>query len=58
LTTLDEVFLNIAKQAELESAADEGRFETVLLTNGLSIQATTLSFLCVLPSVQKPGAVS
>ena len=41
LTTLDEVFLNIAKQAELESAADEGRFETVDLPNGVSIQANT-----------------
>ena len=40
LTTLDEVFLNIAKQAELESAADEGRFETVHLSDGVSIQAT------------------
>ncbi|XP_030937865.1 ABC transporter A family member 2-like isoform X2 [Quercus lobata] len=38
LTTLDEVFLNIAKQAELESAAAEGRMETLTLTSGASVQ--------------------
>lgn len=38
LTTLEEVFLNIAKQAELESAAAEGRYETVILSNGNSLQ--------------------
>ncbi|MCO5597008.1 hypothetical protein L7F22_051080 [Adiantum nelumboides] len=38
LTTLEEVFLNIAKQAELESAAEEGRFEMVLLPDGTSLR--------------------
>lgn len=33
LTTLEEVFLNIAKQAELESAAAEGRLATLTLTS-------------------------
>ncbi|XP_040989213.1 ABC transporter A family member 2-like isoform X2 [Juglans microcarpa x Juglans regia] len=33
LTTLEEVFLNIARQAELESAAVEGRLETLTLTS-------------------------
>ncbi|KAK7836999.1 abc transporter a family member 2 [Quercus suber] len=37
LTTLEEVFLNIAKQAELESAAAEGRMETLTLTSGASV---------------------
>lgn len=38
LTTLEEVFLNIAKQAELESAAAEGRFTTLSLPSGTSVQ--------------------
>ncbi|XP_071717353.1 ABC transporter A family member 2-like [Rutidosis leptorrhynchoides] len=38
LTTLEEVFLNIAKQAEFESAAAEGRFTTLILTSGTSLQ--------------------
>lgn len=38
LTTLEEVFLNIAKKAELESAAEEGRFETVVLPDGGSLK--------------------
>uniref|UniRef100_A0A2N9GW55 ABC transporter A family member 2/9/11 C-terminal domain-containing protein n=1 Tax=Fagus sylvatica TaxID=28930 RepID=A0A2N9GW55_FAGSY len=38
LTTLEEVFLNIARQAELESAAVEGRLETLNLTSGSSVQ--------------------
>ncbi|GBG75807.1 hypothetical protein CBR_g21052 [Chara braunii] len=37
LTTLEEVFLNIAKQAELESAAAEGRFEKLTLGDGRTI---------------------
>ncbi|XP_060204668.1 ABC transporter A family member 2-like [Lycium barbarum] len=37
LTTLEEVFLNIAKQAELEDVA-EGRFVTLSLNTGLSLQ--------------------
>lgn len=38
LTTLDEVFLNIARQAELESAAAEGRLVTLTLTSGASVE--------------------
>ncbi|KAE8124064.1 hypothetical protein FH972_018974 [Carpinus fangiana] len=38
LTTLEEVFLNIARQAELESAAAEGRLATLTLTfSGASV---------------------
>ncbi|RDX86540.1 ABC transporter A family member 2, partial [Mucuna pruriens] len=38
LTTLEEVFLNIAKQAELENAAAEGSLVTLTLTSGESVQ--------------------
>nr|GEU87189.1 ABC transporter A family member 2-like [Tanacetum cinerariifolium] len=38
LATLEEVFLNIAKQAEFESAAAEGRFTTLTLSSGTSLQ--------------------
>ncbi|CDP12364.1 unnamed protein product [Coffea canephora] len=38
LTTLEEVFLNIAKQAELETAIAEERYETLTLNSGRSIQ--------------------
>ncbi|KAI3454641.1 hypothetical protein Pfo_011304 [Paulownia fortunei] len=38
LTTLEEVFLNIAKKAELESAAAEGTFASLILNSGVSVQ--------------------
>ncbi|KAL0440635.1 UNVERIFIED_CONTAM: ABC transporter A family member 2 [Sesamum radiatum] len=38
LTTLEEVFLNIAKKAELESAAAEGTFATLVLNSGASFK--------------------
>ncbi|KAF8005573.1 hypothetical protein BT93_K0001 [Corymbia citriodora subsp. variegata] len=38
LTTLEEVFLNIAKQAELENAAAERCLATLTLTSGTSVQ--------------------
>ncbi|XP_042506443.1 ABC transporter A family member 2-like [Macadamia integrifolia] len=38
LTTLEEVFLNIAKQAELESAVAEGATVTLTLTSGTSLE--------------------
>ncbi|KAL3528348.1 hypothetical protein ACH5RR_007670 [Cinchona calisaya] len=38
LTTLEEVFLNIAKKAQLESAAADGSFESLTLNSGLSVQ--------------------
>ena len=45
LTTLDEVFLNIAKRAELESAAAEGRLITLTLTSGASFQVHNLFYV-------------
>ncbi|XP_058195603.1 ABC transporter A family member 2-like isoform X2 [Rhododendron vialii] len=44
LTTLEEVFLNIAKQAELESAAAEETLETLTLTSRTSVQKPLLPF--------------
>ena len=39
LTTLEEVFLNIARQAELETAAAEGRLVSfTLTTSGASVE--------------------
>ncbi|KAJ8771859.1 hypothetical protein K2173_027036 [Erythroxylum novogranatense] len=38
LATLEEVFLNIAKQAELENATAEGRLVPLTLTSGASVQ--------------------
>lgn len=38
LSTLEEVFLNIARQAELETAASEGRVVTLTLTSGASLE--------------------
>ncbi|CAJ2676962.1 unnamed protein product [Trifolium pratense] len=38
LTTLEEVFLNIARQAELESATAEGSLVTLTLTSGESAE--------------------
>jgi hypothetical protein len=51
LTTLEEVFLNIAKQAELESAAAEGRLATLTLTSsGASVSVSGIYFFiyCIL----------
>nr|GMC75788.1 ABC transporter A family member 2-like [Ipomoea batatas] len=38
LTTLEEVFLNISQQAELENAAAEGSFATLTLNSGSSVK--------------------
>ncbi|KAJ6794728.1 putative ABC transporter A family member 2 [Iris pallida] len=38
LTTLEEVFLNIAKQAELESSSAEGTLVALTISSGASIQ--------------------
>ncbi|GAB2289622.1 hypothetical protein Dimus_023931 [Dionaea muscipula] len=38
LTTLEEVFLTIAKQAELETAVAEGRTTTITLSSGTSVK--------------------
>jgi hypothetical protein len=44
LTTLEEVFLNIAKQAELESATAEGSLVTLTLTSGESAEVSVITF--------------
>ncbi|KAK4374557.1 hypothetical protein RND71_005234 [Anisodus tanguticus] len=43
LTTLEEVFMNIAKQAELETAIAEGKFTTLTLSSGTSLEVSQLS---------------
>lgn len=43
LTTLEEVFLNIAKQAELETAAAEGTFASLILNSGTSLQVRDIT---------------
>lgn len=48
LTTLNEVFLNIAKKAELESAAAEGRLTTLTLTSGVSFQVHNFFYVTIL----------
>lgn len=45
LTTLEDVFLNIAKQAELETAAAEGRLVTLNLTSGASVEVSQIYFI-------------
>lgn len=46
LTTLEEVFLNIARQAELETATAEGRMATLTLTtSGASVQVLKKLFI-------------
>ncbi|CAI7736838.1 unnamed protein product [Closterium sp. NIES-54] len=53
LSTLEEVFLNIARQAELETAQAEGRFENIVLSNGLSVQVPVGAELVSLPPTEK-----
>ena len=48
LTTLNEVFLNIAKKVELESATAEGRLTTLTLTSGTSFQVHNLFYVTIL----------
>jgi hypothetical protein len=38
LSTLEEVFLTIARQAELETAQAEGRYEKIRLEDGTEVQ--------------------
>ncbi|RZC53150.1 hypothetical protein C5167_011994 [Papaver somniferum] len=49
LTTLEEVFLNIAKKAEFENALNEGNLVTLTLTSGkkLRVAGIIISFLMV-----------
>lgn len=42
LTTLEEVFLNIARQAELETATAEGRLVTLTLNSGASVEVRNI----------------
>ena len=48
LTTLNEVFLNIAKKVELESATAEGRLTTLTLTSRTSFQVHNLFYVTIL----------
>jgi ABC-type multidrug transport system ATPase subunit len=52
LTTLEEVFLNIAKKAELESAAAEGTFATLVLNSGISVQVPVGARFVGLPGTE------
>ncbi|EEF52143.1 abc transporter, putative [Ricinus communis] len=54
LTTLEEVFLNIARQAELESAAAEGRSVTLTLTSGPSVQIPVGARFVGIPGTESP----
>ncbi|KAL5816488.1 hypothetical protein ACOSQ3_024866 [Xanthoceras sorbifolium] len=60
LTTLEEVFLNIAKQAELEDAAVEGRLLTLNLSSGASVQIPVGARFVGIPgteSAENPGGI-
>ncbi|OMO95372.1 ABC transporter-like protein [Corchorus capsularis] len=53
LTTLEEVFLNIARQAELESAAAEGRLVTLTInTSGASVQIPVGARFVAIPGTE------
>lgn len=45
LTTLEEVFLNIARDAELETAAAEETFATLQLNSVVSIQVIVIALI-------------
>ncbi|KAJ6374152.1 hypothetical protein OIU78_029789 [Salix suchowensis] len=60
LATLEEVFLNIAKQAELENAAAEGKMVTLDLTSGKSVQIPVGARFVGVPetnSSENPGGI-
>ncbi|XP_050225584.1 ABC transporter A family member 2 [Mercurialis annua] len=54
LTTLEEVFLNIARQAELESAAAEGRLVPLTLTSGPVVQIPVGARFVGIPGTETP----
>lgn len=54
LTTLEEVFLNIAKQAELESAAAEGRSTNLILDSGIIIEVPVGARFVGVPGTGSP----
>ncbi|PHT46221.1 ABC transporter A family member 2 [Capsicum baccatum] len=60
LTTLEEVFMNIAKQADVETAIAEGRFSILTLKSGESIEVPAGAQFVGIPgtkSPQNPGGV-
>eukprot|EP00253_Pinus_taeda_P023624 PITA_23624 len=60
LATLEEVFLNIARQAEVETAATDGSFTTLNLRSGTSIQVPTGARFALIPgteSEENPGGL-
>ncbi|KAK4370874.1 hypothetical protein RND71_010349 [Anisodus tanguticus] len=60
LTTIEEVFMNIAKQAELETAIAEGKFTTLTLSSGTSLEVPAGSRFVGIPgtkSPQNPGGI-
>lgn len=54
LTTLEEVFLNIAKQAEIESSAAEGRLVALNLSSGTSIEIPKGARFIGIPGTESP----
>jgi len=60
LSTLQEVFLSIARQAEVETAATEGSFATLNLLSGTSIRIAVGARFVVIPgteSAENPGGL-
>ncbi|KAL2515977.1 ABC transporter A family member 2 [Forsythia ovata] len=60
LTSLEEVFLNIVKQAELENAAAEESFATLTLNSGVSLQVPVGARFVGVPgteSTEKPRGI-
>lgn len=55
LTTLEEVFLNVAKQAELESSISEGSLVTLELQSGVSIQIPKGASFVGIPGTESEG---
>ncbi|KAM5570462.1 ABC transporter A family member 2 [Rosa sericea] len=54
LATLEEVFLNIARRAELENATAEGRMVTLTLTSGVLVQIPTGARFVGIPGTESP----
>ncbi|KAJ0985553.1 hypothetical protein J5N97_003909 [Dioscorea zingiberensis] len=60
LTTLEEVFLNIARQAELESSSAEGNLVTLRLSSGASVQVPKGARFIGIPgteTLENPGGL-
>ncbi|KAL6175531.1 hypothetical protein ACLB2K_052170 [Fragaria x ananassa] len=52
LTTLEEVFLNISRQAELDAAMAEGRLVTLTLTSGESVEIPVGAKYAMIPKTE------